>query len=91
MCQANGKSLLCAKLRGKKVYYVPSCKNVKRNLTASVLKQDPNTQKVQMNTIYLLGQKRNLQIFGVVPLSSYKSTLKQKLNFEKQKLNFEKQ
>ena len=33
-------------------------------MTASVLKQDPNTLKVQKNPIILLGQKHNLQIFG---------------------------
>ena len=33
-------------------------------MTASVLKQDPNSQKVKKNK---LGQKHNLQIFWVIP------------------------
>ena len=35
-------------------------------MTASVVKQDPNTEKVQKNA-YLLGHKNSLQIFGVIP------------------------
>ena len=42
-------------------------------MTASVLKPDPNTQKVQI-TLFIR-TKHNLRIFGVCPLSSYKTTL----------------
>ena len=34
-------------------------------MTASVLKQDPNTRKVQKNAIYW--DKTQLQTFGVIP------------------------
>ena len=34
-------------------------------MTASVLKQDPNTWKVQKNAVYWLKQKQ--EIFGVIP------------------------
>ena len=33
--------------------------------------------------LYLLGLKHSLQIFWVIPLSSYKTTLKEQLNGEK--------
>ena len=49
-------------------------------MTASILKQDPNTLKVQNNAI-LLGQ--NTWIFRVIPFISYKMTLKQQLNGKK--------
>ena len=40
-------------------------------MTASDLKQDANTWKVQKNA-YLLGHKHNLQIFGVFPFVKLK-------------------
>ena len=47
-------------------------------MTASVLKQDPNTWKVLKNA-YLLGHKHRIYKFsGEFPFSSYKTTLKQK-------------
>ena len=39
-------------------------------MTASVLKQDPNTQKVKTKTkkrLFIMTQTHNLQIFGVIP------------------------
>ena len=36
-------------------------------MTASVLKQDPNTWKVQKNAVYWLKQKQKQEIFGVIP------------------------
>ena len=48
----------------------PSCLNGEKKsetgTTASILKQDPNTQNVQKN-VYLLGHKHNLQMFRVIP------------------------
>ena len=43
-------------------------------MTASVLKQDPKTGKVQKNAIYL-DKNHNMQIFGVIPF--IEPTLKQ--------------
>ena len=50
-------------------------------MTASILKQDANTSKVQKNA--LLGQKHNLHILGSSSLSSYKTTLEQQLKWGK--------
>ena len=48
-------------------------------MTASVLKQDPNTWKVQKSTIYC-DKKHNMRIFGVSPFSKLRKTLKQMFN-----------
>ena len=54
-------------------------------MTASVLKQIPQKSKYTKRSKerYLLGQKHNLLIFGVIPFLSYKMALKQQLNDKK--------
>ena len=60
------------------LYIFPS----QTRMTASVLKQDPNTQKGSQER-YLLGQNKTSKFSRQSSLSSYKMTLKHQLNGEK--------
>ena len=49
-------------------------------MTASVVKQDPNIKGSKER--YLLGQKHNLQIFGVIPYQATKRHLNKERNLQ---------
>ena len=53
-------------------------------MTASVLKQDPNTKRFQRMLIYFNMDTQYASFSGKSPLSSHKTTLKQQINDQKQ-------
>jgi len=52
-------------------------------MTASVLKQDPNTKRFKQTLIYF-NKDTVCKFSGKSPLSSHKTTLKQQINGQKQ-------
>ena len=54
-------------------------KKRKKRMTASVLKQGPN-KKGSKERLFIMTRTHNMQIFGEIPLSSHKTTLKQQVN-----------
>ena len=52
---------------------------MKKRITANVLKQDPNTWNLQQSAVFIR-TIHNMHIFGIFPLSSHKTALKQQLN-----------